>query len=131
MNKHQGNGREALNISASFLVYRLVGIGAKSSVAPSPLMLKGYHRVLWSTLTTQKSLGGEGRNVQESTPYFTALDHHVPTSPHPRAKPSRTAAKRVSTCDKTCRTPALLSDWHTPARWPTGCADFPLFPGNA
>ena len=113
MNKHQGNGREVLNISASFPVYRLVGIGAKSSVAPSPLMLKGHCRVLWSTLTTQKSLGREGRNVQESTPDFTALDHCVPTSPRPRAKPSQTAAKRVSTRDKTCWTPALLSDWHT------------------
>lgn len=113
MNKHQGNGRKVLSISASFPICRLVGIAAKSSIAPSPLIFQGHPRVLWSTLTTQKNVGREGRNVQESTPHFTALDHWVPTSPQPRAMPSQAASKRVSMRDKTCWSPALLSDWHT------------------
>ena len=76
-------------------------------------MLKGNRRILWSTLTVQKSLGGEGRNMQQSMPSFTAQDRCVSTCPCPRAKPSQTAAKSVSTRDKTCWTPALLSEWHT------------------
>lgn len=107
-----GEWRKALNISASFPVYRLVGIGAKSSVAPSLLMLKDIKSFVVNVDHT-KEPGGEGRDVQESAPYFTALDHCVPTSPCPRAKPSQTTAKRVSMHDKTWWTPALLSDWHT------------------
>lgn len=54
-------------------------------------------------LSTQKCLGGEGRDVQESIPCF------LPWSTVPASPTLQAAARRVSACDKTCWAPALLS----------------------
>lgn len=132
MNKHQGNWRDVLNIYASFPVYRLVGIGAKSSVAPSPLMLKGHYRVLWSTLTTQKSLGGERRNVQGSTHTL----FHCPgpllaniSPPQSKAFPG-CSQKGVNASQNLPDSCFALGLAHRRGSQ-KGCADFPSFPGDA
>lgn len=122
-----GEWRKGLNISAFFPVYGLVGIGAKISVAPSPLMLKGHCRVLWSTLTTQKSQGEKGGTCKRahpiSLPWTTACQH----LPAPEQNPPRLQPKGCQWVTK----PAgllLCSQICPPVRWPTGCADFPSFP---
>lgn len=132
MNKHQDNWRDVLNIYASFPVYRLVGIGAKSSVAPSPLMLKGHYRVLWSTLTTQKSLGGERRNVQGSTHTL----FHCPgpllaniSPPQSKAFPG-CSQKGVNASQNLPDSCFALRLAHRRGSQ-KGCADFPSFPGDA
>lgn len=79
MNKPWGDGREVLDIPPSFFVHRLVGIGAKSFVALSHQCLKGF---VVNVDHTKKCLGGEGRNMQERTPWFFSLDHCASIS-HP------------------------------------------------
>lgn len=73
---------------------------------------------------TRNAWAGKGGTCRKELPGFFPWTT-VPASPALQA-----AARRVTTCDKTCWAPALLSHWHR-ARWPRGWADFPAFPGAA